>query len=64
LWRGESGDFSILIAIGIDVEKQCLINHPDSYRDVCGERNRAFWVGAVSGSAFFLHLVFSRYMDP
>jgi len=41
--------FTIPIAIRIDAENQCLINHPDSYRDICGALNRHFLGGAVMG---------------
>src|SRR5690554_1603349 len=34
----------------VDAENKCLINH----KTVFGTRNPAFWVGAVSGSLFFL----------
>ena len=56
--------FTIPIAIGIDAENQCLINHPDSYRDFCGALNRQFLEGAVISRFSLVHFAVVKSISP
>lgn len=46
-----------ILSTKLDLKNQCLINH----KTVFGTRNTAFWVGAVSSSAFFV--IFSQIVN-